>query len=87
MKFGMSGHFVGMPARLHADAVINMKTGKGEAAMGSSAGVRQGACESPIPFPFTAQVALGTMELPVAMPSFRTRADGVTSGERPNSFL
>ena len=51
-------------------------------AMGSSIGVRQGACEGPILFLFIMQVALETMEWPVAMPTFRTRAGWVTPGEK-----
>ena len=45
--------------------------------------MRQGACEGPILFLFIMQAALETMEWPVAKPTFQTRADGVTSGERP----
>ena len=32
-KFGMPGHFLNMPARHHAGAVINMKTGEEGAAV------------------------------------------------------
>ena len=43
-KFGMPGHFLYMSARLHASAVINVKTGEEDTAVGSSIGVRRGAC-------------------------------------------
>ena len=83
-KSGMPGHFVSMPVRLHDDVVINVKIGEEDTAVDSSIGVRQGACEGPVLFLFIMQAALGTMEWPVAMPTSRTRADGVTSGERSN---
>jgi len=34
-KTGMPGHFVSMPARPHADAAINVKTGEEDRAMSS----------------------------------------------------
>ena len=81
-RFGMPDHFVNMLVRLHADAVIKVKIGEEDTDIDSSIGVRQGACEGPILFLFIMQAALETMEWPVAKPTFRTRADGVTSGER-----
>ena len=53
-------------------------------AMGSSIGVRQGACEGPILFLFIMEAALEMMERPVTKPTLHTRADGVTSRERFN---
>jgi hypothetical protein len=52
-KFGMPDHFVNIPARPHTGAVMNVKIGEDDTAVGSSIGVRQGACEGPIPFLFT----------------------------------
>ena len=52
--------------------------------VGSSIGVRQGACEGPILFLFITQAALERVKWPVTKPTFRIRADGVTSGERSN---
>ena len=43
-KFGVPGHFLSMPARLHAGALVNLKIGEEDKAMGSPIGVRQGAC-------------------------------------------
>ena len=80
----MPGHFVNMLVRLHAGAVINVKIGEGDTAVGSSTGVRQSTCEGPILFLFIMQAALEAMEWPVTKPTFRARADGVTSGERFN---
>ena len=81
-RFGIPDHFVNMLVRLHADAVIKMKIGEEDTEVDSSIGVRQGACEGPILFLFIMQAALETMEWPVAKPTYRTRADGVTTGER-----
>ena len=57
-KFGMPGHSLSEPVRLHADAVINVKIGEDDTAVDSLTGVRQGACESPVPFLFATQAAL-----------------------------
>ena len=54
----MPDYFVGMLVRLHAGAVINVKTGEEDTAVGSSVGVRQGACEGPVLFHFITQAAL-----------------------------
>ena len=76
----MSDHFVKMLVRFYAGAVINVGIGEDDTAVGSSIGVRQGACEGPIFLLFVIQAALGTMEWPAARPTFHTGADGVTSG-------
>jgi hypothetical protein len=60
--------------------VANVKIGEEDTAVGSSAGVRQGACGGPMPSLFIIQAALETKEWPMARPTYRTRADGVTSG-------
>ena len=49
-KFGMPDHFVRIPVRPHAGAVINVEIGEKGTAVGSSTGVRQGACEGPVLF-------------------------------------
>ena len=74
-KFGMPGHLVRMLARPHAGAVINVKIGEENTAVGSSAGGRQGACEGPILFLFIMQAALETVEWPVTKP----KAQSVTN--------
>jgi len=73
-EFSMPGHFAGMLVRL------NVEIGEEDTAVGSSIGVRQGACKGPILFLFIMQAALGTMEWPVTKHTFHTRADGVTPG-------
>jgi hypothetical protein len=64
--------------------LIKVKIGSAEEQVESSIGVRQGSCEDPVPvlFLFIMQAAMETMQWPVPKPQFRTRADGVTSGER-----
>ena len=57
-KSGMPGHFVSMPVRLHAGAVINAEIDEEDTAVGSSVSVRQGACEGPVLFLFIMQAAL-----------------------------
>ena len=83
-KCGMPDHLVSMPVRLCTGAVTSLKIGEEDTAVGSSIGVRQGACEGPILVLFITQAAPETVEWPVSKPTFRTRADGVTSGERLN---
>jgi len=82
-RFGIPDHFVNMLVRLHENAVIKVQFGEEDTEVDSSIGVRQGSCEGPILFLFIMQAALETMEWPVAKPTFQTRADGVTTGERP----
>jgi len=72
-----------MLVRLHENAVIKVQFGEEDTEADSSIGVRQGSCQGPILFLFIIQAAPGTMEWPVAKPTFQTRADGVTTGERP----
>ena len=57
-KFGMSGHFVNMPVRLHAGVMVNVKIGPDGTAMGSPIGMRQNAFEGPTLIPFIMQAAL-----------------------------
>ena len=78
-KFGMPGHFVIMLVRPRAGAVIDVKIGEEDTAMGSSIGVQRGAYGGLIPFLFIMQ-APEPVEWPVTKPTFRTRANGVTSG-------
>ena len=61
---------------------INIIVGEIESELESSIGVRQGSCEGPVLFLFIMQAAMETMVWPVSKPEFRTRADGVTMGER-----
>ena len=65
-------------------SLINVKIGEGDTAVGSSIGVRQGACEGPVLFLFIMQAALKMVDWPVTRSSFRTRADGMALGERLN---
>ena len=65
----MPGHSLSEPVRLHADAVINAKIGEEGTAVGSSIGVRQGACEGPILFLLLMQAALETVEWRESLPS------------------
>ena len=81
-RFGIPDHFVNVIIRLHENAVIKVKIGSVEEQVESSIGVRQGSCEGPVLFLFIMQAAMETMQWPVPKPQFRTRADGVTSGER-----
>ena len=60
-EFGMPTHFARVSVRPHAGAVVNVKMGGEGKAVGSSIGVRQGACEGPIHFLFIVQAALETM--------------------------
>lgn len=80
-RFGLPDHFVNIIIRLHEKAVIKVKIGEVDSDVDSSIGVRQGSCEGPVLFLFIMQAAMETMAWPVAKPEFRTRADGVTSGE------
>jgi hypothetical protein len=81
-RFGIPDHFVNVIIRLHENALIKVKIGSVEEKVKSSIGVRQGSCEGPVLFLFIMQAAMETMQWPVPKPQFRTRADGVTSGER-----
>ena len=81
-RFGLPDHFVNVVIRLHENARIKVKVGDVESELESSIGVRQGSCEGPVLFLFIMQAAMETMEWPVPKPEFRTRADGVTMGER-----
>ena len=81
-RFGLPDHFVNVVIRLHANAIIKVKVGEVESELESSIGVRQGSCEGPVLFLFIMQAAMETMNWPVSKPEFRTRADGVTMGER-----
>ena len=67
-KSGMPGHFLGMPMRLHADAVIVVEIGKEDTALGSSTGVRQGACEGPPLFSSSFRRLLGRWSSPWPSP-------------------
>jgi hypothetical protein len=59
-----------------------VKVGEVESELESSIGVRQGSCEGPVLFLFIMQAAMETMKWPVPKPEFRTRANGVTMGEK-----
>ena len=65
---------------------IDLRRARGEedTAADSLIGVRQGTREGIILFLVIVQAALEILEWPVAKPTFRTCADGVTSGERIN---
>ena len=82
-RFGIPDYFVNIMVQLHADAVIKVKIGEEDTDVNSSIGVWQGSCEGPVLFLFIIRAALETIEWPVPKPTFRTRIDGVTSGERP----
>ena len=62
--------------------MTKVKIGDVESEIESSIGVRQGSCEGPILLMFITQAAMEIMEWLVPKPAFRTRAKGVTSGER-----
>ena len=81
-RFGLPDHFVNIVIRLHENARIKVKVGEVESELESSIGVRQGSCEGPVLFLFIMQTAMESMKWPVPKPEFRTRADGVTMGER-----
>jgi hypothetical protein len=81
-RFGLPDHFVNVVIRLHEKAKIKVKVGEVECELESSIGVRQGSCEGPVLFLFIMQAAMETMKWPVPKPEFRTRANGVTMGEK-----
>ena len=81
-RFGLPDHFVNVVIRLHEKAKIKVKVGEVESELESSIGVRQGSCEGPVLFLFIMQAAMETMKWPVPKPEFRTRANGVTMGEK-----
>ena len=81
-RFGLPDHFVNIVIRLHENARIKVKVGDVESELESSIGVRQGSCEGPVLFLFIMQAAMETMKWPVSKPESRTRADGITMGER-----
>ena len=81
-RFGLPDHFVNVVIRLHEKAKIEVKVGEVESELESSIGVRQGSCEGPVLFLFIMQAAMETMKWPVPKPEFRTRANGVTMGEK-----
>ena len=72
-RFGLPDHFVNVVIRLHEKAKIKVKVGEVESELESSIGVRQGSIM---------QAAMWTMKWPVPKPEFRTRANGVTMGEK-----